>query len=111
MAAAAVAQVAPSPEPAAVAPATTTAAPAAAPAAAPVAAPATSGEPVARADAGSDGKASTTPTCRTVKVTGSRVRTQKVCTTRDSERGSQEWLRDQQHRGSSEGRNGVNGGG
>jgi hypothetical protein len=62
-------------------------------------------------DGAADKGSAATTTCRTVKVTGSRVRTQRVCTTRDSERGSQDWLRDQQHRGSSEGRNGVNGGG
>jgi hypothetical protein len=114
MAGAAVAQVAPSPAP-------STAAPAAAPAAASTATPAgvgapdpvpaTAAEPGVDAAAGGDNKTSAAPVCRTVKATGSRVRTEKVCTTPASARGSQEWLRDQQHRGSSEGRNGVNGGG
>jgi hypothetical protein len=78
---------------------------------APETAPATNDQAVPNMDGAADKGSAATTTCRTVKVTGSRVRTQRVCTTRDSERGSQDWLRDQQHRGSSEGRNGVNGGG
>lgn len=37
--------------------------------------------------------------CRTEKVTGSSLRTRKVCSTPDSESGSQEWVREQQQRG------------
>lgn len=114
VAAAAVAQEAPAPAPAVISPAAPTAAPGVpGPASdgAPGAAAATPAQPGAVADADTGKKAAAAPTCRTVKVTGSRVRTQKICTTRGSEQGSQEWLRDQQHRGTSEGRNGVNGGG
>jgi hypothetical protein len=114
MAGAAVAQVAPSPAPSVAPPAESPAAPAAASTATPAgvdAVAATAAEPGVNAAAGGDTKASTAPVCRTVKATGSRVRTERVCTTPASAKGSQEWLRDQQHRGSSEGRNGVNGGG
>ncbi len=38
-------------------------------------------------------------TCRTVKTTGSRLQTRKVCSTPDSEKGSADWVRDQQARG------------
>lgn len=38
-------------------------------------------------------------TCRNEKVTGSSFRTRKVCSTPESESGSQEWVRNQQQRG------------
>ena len=36
--------------------------------------------------------------CKTVKVTGSNVRTRKVCTTPASAKANQDWARDQQDR-------------
>jgi hypothetical protein len=38
-------------------------------------------------------------TCRTVKTTGSRLQTRKVCSTPDSQKGSADWVREQQARG------------
>jgi len=38
-------------------------------------------------------------TCRTVKITGSNLRTRKVCSTPNSEKGAGDWVRDQQDRG------------
>jgi hypothetical protein len=43
--------------------------------------------------------AETKITCRTVKTTGSRLQTRKVCSTPDSEKSSADWVRDQQARG------------
>jgi hypothetical protein len=37
-------------------------------------------------------------TCRTVKLTGSNLRTRKICSTPDSRDGSGDWLRQQQDR-------------
>lgn len=37
--------------------------------------------------------------CRNEKVTGSTFRTRKVCSTPESEKGSQDWVREQQQRG------------
>ena len=38
-------------------------------------------------------------TCRNVKVTGSNLRTRKVCSTPDSQSASGDWVRQQQDRG------------
>lgn len=38
-------------------------------------------------------------TCRNVKVTGSNLRTRKVCSTPDSQAGAGDWVRQQQERG------------
>lgn len=38
-------------------------------------------------------------TCRTVKTTGSHLQTRKVCSTPDSQKGSADWVREQQARG------------
>ena len=38
-------------------------------------------------------------TCRNVKVTGSNLRTRKVCSTPDSQAGAGDWVRQQQDRG------------
>lgn len=38
-------------------------------------------------------------TCRTVKMTGSNLRTRKVCSTPDSQAGAGDWVRQQQDRG------------
>lgn len=50
-------------------------------------------------------------TCRMMKVTGSRVRKEKVCSTRGTTSNSQEWLRNQQDRGANEGSAAVVNGG
>jgi hypothetical protein len=60
----------------------------------PAAPPATSGQ---------SNPQQTEVTCRMVKVTGSRVRKEKVCSTRGTTRNAQEWLRNQQDRGANEG--------
>jgi hypothetical protein len=38
-------------------------------------------------------------TCRTVKTTGSRLQTRKVCSTPDSEKSASDWVRQHQDRG------------
>ena len=38
-------------------------------------------------------------TCRTVRVTGSNLRTRKVCSTPNSEKNASDWVREQQDRG------------
>ena len=38
-------------------------------------------------------------TCRTVRITGSNLRTRKVCSTPNSQQNSGDWVRDQQDRG------------
>jgi hypothetical protein len=78
----------------------TEAQPATAPAAAqaaPVAAeaPATTAAPAA----GDKPKAAAQVTCREEKRTGSRLQKQKVCSTPDSQKGSADWVREQQARG------------
>ena len=68
--------------------------------------------PVAPANSGAQASAGTAPaaepaqqaaeakvTCRTVKTTGSRLQTRKVCSTPDSQKGSADWVREQQARG------------
>lgn len=76
--------------------------PVAAPAATPAAAAATTTpKQVAAADAKADAKKQDDKdkvVCRTVRVTGSNVRTQKVCTTPAQEEQSQEWMRKRQDR-------------
>lgn len=80
----------------------TTASPAAPAAQGPVA-PATSGAqaPAAAAPAAEPAQqaAEAKVTCRTVKTTGSRLQTRKVCSTPDSQKGSADWVREQQARG------------
>ena len=50
--------------------------------------------------------------CRSVKMTGSRVRRTRVCTTPNQERAAQDWLRQQQNNSATESSNAaVNGGG
>ena len=68
--------------------------------------------PVAPANSGAQAPAAAAPaaeptqqaaeakvTCRTVKTTGSRLQTRKVCSTPDSQKGSADWVREQQARG------------
>lgn len=64
--------------------------------------------PAPATNAGSSPAAATSPptaeaakkmVCRTEKVTGSSLRTRKICSTPDSVSGSQDWIRDQQQRG------------
>ena len=74
-------------------------------------APATSGAPAATTATAVGGPgnapaaepaqqaADTKVTCRTVKTTGSRLQTRKVCSTPDSQKGSADWVREQQARG------------
>lgn len=66
-------------------------------------APATSGAqaPAAAAPAAEPAQqaAEAKVTCRTVKTTGSRLQTRKVCSTPDSQKGSADWVREQQARG------------
>jgi hypothetical protein len=50
-------------------------------------------------------------TCKTVKVTGSNVRTRTVCTTPDQTAGASDWVRQQQDRGAISASRAVNGGG
>ena len=80
----------------------TTVSPAAPAAQGPVA-PATSGAqaPAAAAPAAEPAQqaAEAKVTCRTVKTTGSRLQTRKVCSTPDSQKGSADWVREQQARG------------
>lgn len=80
----------------------TTVSPAAPAAQGPVA-PATSGAqaPAAAAPAAEPAQQSAESkiTCRTVKTTGSRLQTRKVCSTPDSQKGSADWVREQQARG------------
>jgi hypothetical protein len=49
-------------------------------------------------------------TCKTVKVTGSNVRTRQVCTTPDQTDGAADWVRQRQDRGAIEGSRALNGG-
>ncbi|MSR00231.1 MAG: hypothetical protein EXR88_02365 [Gammaproteobacteria bacterium] len=50
--------------------------------------------------------------CRSVKMTGSRVRRTQVCTTSNQERAAKDWLRQQQNNSATESSNAaVNGGG
>lgn len=49
-------------------------------------------------------------TCKTVKVTGSKVRSRKVCTTPDQTAGAGEWVRQQQDRGGLEASRALNNG-
>jgi hypothetical protein len=51
--------------------------------------------PVSKATA----EAAAKVTCRTVKMTGSNLRTRKVCSTADSQAGAGDWVRQQQDRG------------
>ena len=96
-------QATPAADPATVTPAT--------PASQALGAPATSGAQAAATatPVGSPGNASAAEpaqqaaeskiTCRTVKTTGSRLQTRKVCSTPDSQKGSADWVREQQARG------------
>lgn len=49
-------------------------------------------------------------TCKTVKVTGSNVRTRRVCTTPDQVAGASDWVRQRQDRGAIEASRALNGG-
>lgn len=50
--------------------------------------------------------------CRTVRVTGSRLRKERVCSSRSSTQDAQEWLKQQQEQGAHRGSGAdVNGGG
>lgn len=77
------------------------------PAPAPAAAAASAAAPAATADADSKpvvvskatAEAAAKVTCRTVKMTGSNLRTRKVCSTPDSQAGAGDWVRQQQDRG------------
>ena len=77
-----------------------------APPAAP-AAPAAAAAPAPAADPGQQkvvvseatAKAAAKLTCRTERVTGSNLRSRKVCSTPDSESASGDWVRQQQDRG------------
>lgn len=78
-----------------------------APAPAAAAAAASAAAPAATADADSKpvvvskatAEAAAKVTCRTVKMTGSNLRTRKVCSTPDSQAGAGDWVRQQQDRG------------
>jgi len=79
---------------------------------APAAAPASTATPEsASAAAGENRSVHDEMTCRMVKVTGSRVRKEKVCSTRGTTRNSQEWLRNEQDGGANEGSAAVVNGG
>ena len=49
--------------------------------------------------------------CRVMKVTGSRLRTERVCSSRGTSDNAQEWLKNQQDHGANEGSNAVVNGG
>ena len=90
----------------AVEPTTAPPAPPAAPAApaaatAPAAAPAAAANPAQQKVAVSAATAETAAklVCRTERVTGSNLRTRKVCSTPDSQNASGDWVRQQQERG------------
>lgn len=70
---------------------------AAAPAAAPAATADADSKPVVVSKATAEAAAKVT--CRTVKMTGSNLRTRKVCSTADSQAGAGDWVRQQQDRG------------
>lgn len=67
---------------------------------------ATASAPAAAADA----KAEPEMICRNVRSTGSRVRKERVCTTRSTSKDAKDWLKRQQERGATDNA-GVNGGG
>lgn len=73
-------------------------APAAAPAA-PTAAPTNDPGQQKVAVSEATAQAAAKMTCRNVKVTGSNLRTRKVCSTPDSQSASGDWVRQQQDRG------------
>jgi hypothetical protein len=50
-----------------------------------------------------------TVTCRTIQVTGSRVRSRRVCTTPETEQKVSDWVQGQQDRGARESTIVVNG--
>ena len=52
-----------------------------------------------------------TVTCREARVTGSRLRTRRICTSTASEKAASDWADDQQARGGMAGSAAVNGGG
>jgi hypothetical protein len=100
-----------------------TTAPAAVPTAVPTAVPAANPtvavSPTANADSGQAAAVASAPsvseakqmTCRTVKITGSNLRTRKVCSTPNSQQNSSDWVRDQQDRGAIGASAVINGGG
>lgn len=100
-----------------------TTAPAAAPTAVPTAVPAANPtvavSPTVNADSGQAAAVASAPsvseakpmTCRTVKITGSNLRTRKVCSTPNSQQNSSDWVRDQQDRGAIGASAVINGGG
>lgn len=95
----------------------TTASPAAPPAAttSSPASPATTGpattEPATSGDAAKTSTAGAV-VCRTVRVTGSRLRKERVCSTQSSSQDAQDWLKRQQENGANRGSSSdVNGGG
>ena len=49
--------------------------------------------------------------CRVMKVTGSRLRKERVCSSRGTSDNAQEWLKEQQDKGANEGSNAVVNGG
>ena len=73
-----------------------TTATAVAPVAAPVQAPAQAQEKVAVSSATAEEAKQIT--CRTVRITGSNLRTRRVCTTPNSEKNASDWVREQQDR-------------
>lgn len=88
--------------------------PATAPAAASTAAAATAAETASAAAAPPSTAAATEPevVCHMVKITGSRLRKERVCTSNVTREQSAEWLRNQQDHGNNIGSNAaVNGGG
>jgi hypothetical protein len=96
--------------------ATTT--PVAAPSATPAATPTVAASPTAKSEAEQAAAASAPSvseakqmTCRTVKITGSNLRTRKVCSTPNSQQNSGDWVRQQQDRGAIGASAVVNGGG
>lgn len=64
----------------------------------------------AHAAGAADAKAEPEMICRNVRSTGSRLRKERVCTTRSSSKDSKDWLKRQQERGATDNA-GVNGGG
>ena len=67
--------------------------------------PATSGDAAKTSTAGA-------VVCRTVRVTGSRLRKERVCSTQSSSQDAQDWLKRQQENGANRGSSSdVNGGG
>ena len=74
-------------------------APAAAPAAPAATAPATDPSQQKVAVSEATAQAAAKMTCRNVKMTGSNLRTRKVCSTPDSQSGAGDWVRQQQERG------------